>query len=119
MSNSQLYPLKAMSDQESGEDIVALAMERTLAPRQLLIPEAKLLTPEAEALRMIVGLAGTVTIGPGPETNREKSLGDSEDSEDAYSCIMMGEEAGYLLCSLAGMLKIHLFDSSIKVHVPP
>ena len=53
-----------------------------------------------------------------PETNGDKSLGDAEDSEDAYSCIMMGEEAGGLLCSLTGMLKIHLSDSSTKVHVP-
>ena len=29
-----------------------------------------------------------------------------------------GEEASDLLCSLAGMLKIHLSDSGIKVHVP-
>ena len=27
-------------------------------------------------------------------------LGNAEDSDDAYSCIMMGEEAGGLLCSL-------------------
>ena len=59
-----------------------------------------------------------VTIGPAPETNGDKSLGDAEDSKDAHSCIMMGEEARGLLCSLAGMFKIHLSDSSIKVHVP-
>ena len=55
MSNSQRYPLKAVSDQESGEDIVALAMERMFSPRQLLIPEAKFLSPEAEAWRISSG----------------------------------------------------------------
>ena len=49
----------------------------------------------------VVGLASTVTIGSAPETKGDKSLGDAEDSEDVYSCIMMGEEAGGLLCSLA------------------
>ena len=39
----------------------------------------------------VVGLAGTVTTGLAPETNGDKSLGDAEDSEDAYSGIMMGE----------------------------
>ena len=63
----------------------------------------------------VVGLAGMVTIGPAPETIGDKSLGDAEDSEDAYLCLTM---AGDLMCSLAGMLKIHLSDSSIKVHVP-
>ena len=38
----------------------------------------------------IVGLASTVTIGTAMETNREETLGDAEDSEDAYSGIMMG-----------------------------
>ena len=41
----------------------------------------------------VVGPAGTVTIGPIPETNRDKSFDDAEDSEDAYSCIVMWEEA--------------------------
>jgi len=36
-------------------------------------------------------------MGPILETNRDKSLGDAEDSEDAYSCIMMREEIGGLL----------------------
>ena len=44
-------------------------------------------------------------------------LGDAEDSEDAYLCIMM-EEAGVLLCSLTGMVKIHQSDRCLKVHVP-
>ena len=57
-----------------------------------------------------------VTIGSVPETSGDKSLGDAEDSDDAYSCIMMEEEAGGLLCSLTGMLKIHLSDSSIEVN---
>ncbi len=56
-----------------------------------------------------------VTIGSVPETSGDKSLGDAEDSDDKYSCIMM-EEAGGLLCSLTGMLKIHLSDSSIEVN---
>ena len=66
----------------------------------------------------VVGLAGTVTIESASETNGNKFLCDAEHSEDAYSCKMTGEEAGGLLCSLAGMLKIHLSDSSLKVHVP-
>ena len=56
------------------------------------------------------------TIGSVPETSGDKFLGDAEDSDDAYSCIMMEEEAGGLLCSLTGMLKIHLSDSSIEVN---
>ena len=59
-----------------------------------------------------------VTIGAVPETNRDKSLGDADESDDAYSCIMMGKKAGVLLCSLTGMMKIHLFNCSIMVHVP-
>ena len=35
------------------------------------------------------------------EINREETLSDAEDSEDAYSDLMMGEEAGGLLYSLA------------------
>ena len=48
------------------------------------------------------------TIGSVPQTSRDKSLCDDEDSEDAYPGIMTGEEAGNLLCSLLGMFKIHL-----------
>ena len=66
----------------------------------------------------MVELTGMVTIRSVPETSGDKSLGDAEDSDDAYSCIMIGEEAGGLLCSLTGMFKIHLLDSYIKVHVP-
>ena len=32
--------------------------------------------------------------------------------------IMMGKEAGVLLCSLTGMVKIHQSDSCLKVQVP-
>ena len=49
--------------------------------------------------------AAQPTPGPIRETNRYKSLSDAVDPEDAYSCTMMGEEAGCLLCSLAGMIK--------------
>ena len=49
------------------------------------------------------------TIGSVPETARDESLNDTDESDDTYSCIMMGEDAGGLLCSLTGMLKIHLF----------
>ncbi len=66
----------------------------------------------------VVGLADGITIRPAPETNEDKFLSDAEDSEDAYSCIMKGEEAGGLHWSLAGMLKIHLSDSGIKLRVP-
>ena len=67
----------------------------------------------------VVILAGMVTIGSVPETSGDKSLGDAEDSEDAYPFIMLGEEAGSPLCSLTGMFKIHLlYESGIKVHVP-
>ena len=59
-----------------------------------------------------------VTIGAVPETRREKSLGDADESNEAYSCMMMGKEAGVLLCSLTCILKIHLSISSIKVQVP-
>ena len=53
-----------------------------------------------------------------PETSGDKSLGDAEDSEDAYPFIMLGKEAGNFLCSLTGMFKIHLlYESGIKVHV--
>ena len=48
----------------------------------------------------VVGLASTVTIVLSPETKGDNSLSDTEDSEDVYSCIMMGEEAGGLLCFL-------------------
>ena len=44
-------------------------------------------------------------------------LGDAEDSEDAYSCIMIGKEAGVLLCSLTSMVKIHQSDSCLKVQI--
>ena len=53
----------------------------------------------------IVGLASMVTIRSVPETSGDKSLGDAEDSGNAYSCIMMGEDAGGLLCSLTDMKK--------------
>ena len=66
----------------------------------------------------VVGLVGMVTIGAAPETRREKSLGDADESDEAYSCMMMGKEAGVILCSLTSMLKIHLSNSSIKVQVP-
>ena len=35
----------------------------------------------------VVGLAGTVTIGPALENNRDKSLDDAEDSEDVFIMI--------------------------------
>ena len=56
-----------------------------------------------------------VTIGSVPETSGHKSLGDAEDSDDAYSCIMMREEADGHLCSLTGMLKIHLSDTIVQM----
>ena len=59
-----------------------------------------------------------VTIGSVLATSGDKSLGNAEDSDDEYPGIMMGEEAGNLLCSLTGMFKIHLYESGIKVHVP-
>ena len=42
-------------------------------------------------------------------------LGDAEDSEAAYSCLMMGKEAG---CSLICMVEIHQSDRCLKVQVP-
>ena len=38
-----------------------------------------------------------VTIGSVPETSGYKSLGDAEDSEDAYPGIIMGKEAGFFV----------------------
>ena len=66
----------------------------------------------------VVGLVGMVTIGAAPETRREKSLGDADESDEAYSCRMMGKKAGNLLCSLTCILTIHLSISSIKVQIP-
>ena len=59
---------------------------------------------------VLVGLAGMVTIGSVPETIGDKSLGDAEDSEDAYPGIMMGEEARNLLFSLTDICKIHPYN---------
>ena len=63
----------------------------------------------------MVGLAGMVTIESVPETSGDKFLRDAHDSDDAYSSVMIGKEAGGLLCSLTGMFKIHLSDNGIKV----
>ena len=46
----------------------------------------------------------------GADRTASDILCDAEDSEDAYSCIMMGKEAGVLLCSLTDMVKIHQND---------
>ncbi len=37
----------------------------------------------------MVEVTGIVTIGSVLETSGDKSLGDAEDSDDAYSCLMM------------------------------
>ena len=62
----------------------------------------------------VVGLAGTVTIGAVPETSGDKPLGDADESDEAYSGIMMGKEAGVLL----SMIRIHRSDSCPKVQDP-
>ena len=66
----------------------------------------------------VVGLASMVTIRAVPETSGDRSLGDADESDEAYSSIMMGKEAGVLLSSLGGMVKTYKSDSCLKVQVP-
>ena len=51
-----------------------------------------------------------VTTGAGPESSGVKSLGDADESDEAYSGIIMEKEAGVLLCSQTCMLKIQQSD---------
>ena len=69
------------------------------SPTTLYIESSGVDRAASDILWIVVGRAGTVTIGSLPETNRDKSLNDTEDS-----CTKMGEEAGDLLCSLTCML---------------
>ena len=59
-----------------------------------------------------------VTTGAGPESSGDKSLGDADESDEAYSGIIIEKETGVLLCSLTGMLKIHQSDICVNVQVP-
>ena len=58
-----------------------------------------------------------VTTGAGPESSGVKSLGDADESDEAYSGIIMEKEAGVLLCSQTCMLKIHQSDICVNVQV--
>ena len=55
----------------------------------------------------VVELANTVTIGVVRENSGDRSLGDADESDEAYSGIMMWKEAGVLLNSIVGMIKLH------------
>ena len=72
---------------------------------------------ESDAFSSEAELAGTVIKGPSPETNVGRLLVEAEDSDPAYSWIMIGEEPGGLLCSHASMIVIDLSDSSIRTSV--
>ena len=65
----------------------------------------------------VLELAGTVTIGVVPETSGNRSLGDADKSDEAFSGIVIGKEAGVFLCSLVGMIKIYQSDHCLKVQV--